>query len=111
MSDLPARAGEFFAGHWLGVGDVRDLLDRRLRRLNLTFTSTWSAHEAAFLFEEVTAKLDGSMVLHRSWHVQTDGEGAYVGMESLQGGRLVAEDRRWGFTLAFEDRRSCADLT
>ena len=45
---------------------------------------------------------DGGGALRRSWHLTTDGDGAMLGLEATQGGRVLLEDSRDGFCFRYD---------
>ena len=97
----PLRVEEFFKTSWRGRGKVADPLGQTLRTFSLHYTSVWSERESGFLIEEVLA-YDGGGALTRSWHLATDGEGTMIGLEASQGGRILLEDTRDGFSFRYD---------
>ena len=91
----------FFKTSWRGRGQVATLLGRTLRAFSLDYRSAWSERDSAFLIEEELA-YDGGGGLRRSWHLATDGEGAMLGLEATQGGRVALEDVRDGFCIRYD---------
>ena len=92
---------EFFTRSWHGCGQVMTPLGRTLRAFSLDYRSVWSERDSAFLIEEELA-YDGGGALRRSWHLATDGEGAMLGLEATQGGRVFLEDTREGFCFRYD---------
>ena len=100
----PIRAEDFFAGDWRGRGEMIGLTGRTLRSLALTFQSAWSEKDSAFLCDE-RATYDGGGAMDRHWHVTMDGEGAMLGLEPSQGGRMRIENTAAGFLMRYDRLR------
>ena len=97
----PITVEEFFKTSWRGSGRVTTPFGRTLRAFSLDYRSEWSDRDSAFLIEE-TLTYDGGGALRRSWHLATDGEGAMLGLEATQGGRVFLEDTRHGFCFRYD---------